>query len=290
MSAILFYFTICQNKKNKYEANNIYKMKSKSRISSILNTNSLDPSITGLQTFSLSEVDLASEVDFPLPTNLRLGHLAETVVSGLIRRSTNYKVVYENTQLIENKNTIGEIDFIIEKNNSKQLLHMELAYKFYLYDPTISSDAIRNWIGPNRNDSLIEKIEKIKKKQFPLLYHEIARSKFDNIILEDVSQVLCLLASLYIPYEYQTSVGSSYEKAIKGYYLSMKQFSSFDHSERSYYLPSKLEWGMDPSENENWLEFKEVNVDIKRSINQNQALLCWEKFNDSYLEFFIIWW
>jgi hypothetical protein len=35
---------------------------------------------------------------------------------------------------------------------------MELAYKFYLFDPSISSEPINNWIG-NRNDSLQEKLE-----------------------------------------------------------------------------------------------------------------------------------
>jgi hypothetical protein len=39
--------------------------------------------------------------------------------------------LYENIQVIEDK-TIGEIDFIIEDKNTKQVIHMELAYKFYL--------------------------------------------------------------------------------------------------------------------------------------------------------------
>jgi len=265
-------------------------MNTKSRITSILKTSSLETPITGLQTFSLSELDLGSDIDFPLPTNLRLGHLAEVVVSGLIKSSTNYKVLYENIQLLEGKNTIGEIDFIIEENSTNQLFHMELAYKFYLYDPSISKDLILNWIGPNRNDSLIEKLNKTKKKQFPLLYHESARSQFDKIKLEDVSQALCLLASLYIPYEYKSKLNLSYKKAIKGYYLNFEQFLNLDHSERSYYLPAKLEWGMDPSENKSWSEFNDVESDVKISIQESQAPLCWQKHKDSYLEFFIVWW
>jgi hypothetical protein len=49
--------------------------------------------------------------------------------------------LYENIQVIEDKKTIGEIDFIIEDKNTKQVIHMELAYKFYL-DPSISSEPI----------------------------------------------------------------------------------------------------------------------------------------------------
>ena len=73
-------------------------------------------------------------------------------------------MLYENVQIIEDKKTIGEIDFIIENITTKQLIHMELAYKFYLFDPTISSETVNNWIGPNRNDSLKEKLEKLASK------------------------------------------------------------------------------------------------------------------------------
>lgn len=155
-------------------------MKTKSRIASILKTNSLDFSITGLQTFNLSELDLIKDLEFQLPTNIRLGHLAEKIVSELIKSSSNYKVLYENIQVIEGKQTIGEIDFIIEELKTKTLIHMELAYKFYLYDPNISSEPINNWIGPNRNDSLKEKLEKLKRKQFPLLYHTRTKSIFNT--------------------------------------------------------------------------------------------------------------
>lgn len=265
-------------------------MKTKSRIASILKANTLDFSITGLQTFSLSELNLVTELDFQLPTNLRLGHLAEIIVSELIKSSTNYKVLYENVQLIEDKKTIGEIDFIIKNKNTRQLIHMELAYKFYLFDPKNSSEPINNWIGPNRNDSLKEKLEKVKNKQFPLLYHNSAKSKFNEIEIGEASQALCLLVSLFIPYEYRGSFSSIYEKAIKGYYLNIEKFISFDHSEKNYYLPSKKEWGMTPSENENWTDFNGIEKYINTSIKEKQAPLCWQKYKDSYLAFFIVWW
>ncbi len=265
-------------------------MKTKSRIASILKANNLDFSITGFQTFYLSELTLANDLEFELPTNIRLGQLAEKIVSELIKSSENYKVLYENIQIIEDKNTIGEIDFIIENKNKKECIHLELAYKFYLFDPSISSEPINNWIGPNRNDSLKEKLDKLKTKQFPLLYHSATKSKLNNIDLNKVSQALCLLVSLFIPYGYKAKLNPVYEKAIKGYYLNLEQFKSLNNSEKLYYLPSKKEWGMDASENKIWKDFKDLENQISRCIKEKQAPLCWQKYKGTYLSFFIVWW
>lgn len=265
-------------------------MKTKSRIASILKSNSLDSSITGLPTFNLSDLHLVNDLDFPLPTNIRLGHLVEKIVSELIKNSTNYKALYENIQLIEDKKTIGEIDFILEEKGTKTFIHMELAYKFYLWDPSLSMEPINNWIGPNRNDSLKEKLEKTKSKQFPLLYHHVAKETFNTIEIDEVSQVLCLLVSLFVPYEYKGSLSPFYEKAIKGYYLKFESFMYLDNSEKAYYLPTKKEWGMEPSENETWTELSGVKREINTSMKESQALLCWQKYKDTYLAFFIVWW
>lgn len=265
-------------------------MNSKSRIASILKTNNLDSSITGLPTFDLAELHLTNEIDFQLPTNVRLGHLAEKIVAEAIKSSSNFKVVYENVQIIKEQKTIGEIDFILENKKTKQLIHMELAYKFYLLDPNISSVTLNNWIGPNRNDSLKEKLEKLKKKQFPLLYHNCTKTMLTTIAINEVSQVLCLLVSLYIPYQYKPNFSPVYQKAIKGYYLNFETFMQLDNPEKTYYIPTKKEWGMEPAENEIWTDFTTIKEQIKISMKEKQAVLCWEKHKDSYLSFFIVWW
>jgi hypothetical protein len=265
-------------------------MKTKSRIASILKANSLDTTVTGLQTFNLSNLILQNDLDFQLATNIRLGHLAERIVSELIKSSSNYKVLYEHFQIIEGQKTIGEIDFIIENTIDKKLIHLELAYKFYLFDPSISSEHINNWIGPNRNDSLVEKLDKLKSKQFPLLYHSCTASKFTTIDIDTVSQALCLLVSLFIPYEFKTKLSPVYEKAIKGYYLNLETFISLNETEKSYYLPSKKEWGMDASENEIWTDYKGIENHINTCIKEKQAPLCWQKYKGTYLSFFIVWW
>ncbi|HUH73720.1 MAG TPA: DUF1853 family protein [Chitinophagales bacterium] len=265
-------------------------MNNKSRISSIINAAYLDASITDFPSFKLSKLDIVSDFNFELPTHLRLGHLVENIVSKLIKSSTNYKVLFENIQFIENEKTIGEIDFIVSNEKTNIITHIELAYKFYLYDPTISSIEINNWIGPNRNDSLKEKLDKLKNKQFPLLYSNPAKLKLNEIEIKELTQELCFLVSLFIPYEYKTSISLVYQKAIKGYYLNIEKLMDIDHSEKYYYIPLKKEWGISPSENETWRDFNDIKNQVINCIQEKQSLLCWQKYKDTYSAFFIVWW
>lgn len=265
-------------------------MNSKHRIASILQATTLDAEITGFETFHLSALHLKTVLDFELPTKLRLGHLVEKMVAELIKSSSNYKVLYENIQIKDGKNTIGELDFIIQHISTKQVIHLELAYKFYLYDPTISSETINNWIGPNRNDSLREKLDKLKNKQFPLLFHDCAKSALNSIEIDKISQALCMLTSLFVPYTYNGNFSPSYKKAIKGYYLNFETFQNLDHSAKTYHIPFKTAWGMNPAEHEVWTDFETITQAISKNMQEKRSLLCWQKYNDEYDEFFIVWW
>ncbi|MGB6034682.1 MAG: DUF1853 family protein, partial [Cryomorphaceae bacterium] len=201
-----------------------------------------------------------------------------------------FDMVDENIQIIEEKRTIGELDFVVKEIDKERLIHIELAYKFYLLDPSISAEPINNWIGPNRNDSLKEKLQKLKRKQFPLLSHPHVKTRLNEIEINDVSQALCLLASLYIPYESKMDLSPAYAEAVKGYYLDLETLSKLDSSTKTYHLPLKKEWGMDPADNEIWANFKDVEEVLVKSLSEKQARLCWQKDGDTYSEFFIVWW
>ena len=100
-----------------------------------------------------------------------LGKRAEIFFAEAIRQSSHYDLIAQNLQLIHNKQTLGEFDFFLKEQNTQQSLHVELVYKFYVYDSSFKQQLDR-WIGPNRKDSLLKKIEHIKSHQFPLLFRE----------------------------------------------------------------------------------------------------------------------
>ena len=265
-------------------------MSNEQRINSILSAVSLDTTITGYPTFDLQDLNTVVDLDFDLPTNLRLGHLVEKVVSKIIRASSNYELIYENIQIKKDEKTIGEIDFIIEQTYTKQQVHLELAYKFYLLDPSISETFVKNWIGPNRNDSLFEKLEKLKNKQFPLLYNAATAKTLTNLKVEAIEQQLCLLASLYIPYDNKSPLPPEYQKAVKGHYVNFETFVNHNLAENEYYLPFKKEWGIDPISNKTWSDLESILEQLKTNLEAKQAPLCWQKKGDKYFQFFIVWW
>ncbi len=264
-------------------------MNTKVRIASILESKTLSEKITGFRAFSLKCLRWDNCLDVQLQPHMRLGHMVERIVGELLKASRNFKVLYENVQIIENKRTIGEIDFILQETRTQKLIHLEFAYKFYLFDNRISKDPINNWIGPNRNDSLIEKIQKLKERQFPILHTPQAKKQLFEIH-HDIQQELCLLASLYIPYNYKYDFDPEYQKAIKGYYLYWAEFRDLDHSKVQYYIPDKKEWGISPDECRTWKDFNGIQNQLEQRLLEKQSQMVWAQRDEHYEELFVVWW
>lgn len=233
---------------------------------------------------------LPETIDFPLPKNVRLGHLAERVVAQALKASDNFRLLAENVQIVVDKKTIGELDFIAEDLSDGRILHIELAYKFYLYDSKISSEPLHNWIGPNRRDSLIEKLEKLKKKQYPLLYHEALKTQLPDLNPESVDQVSCFLTSLYTPYNSDLGFAPIYQDAIKGHYLDNQTFAQAHKESKRYCIPAKTHWGIPPEANTEWLLLEEVEPKLLQNLEEKRAPLVWEKDVNRYAEYFVVWW
>lgn len=265
-------------------------MESKERIVSILETPILDFSSFGFEPFYLSQLVLPKLPEIEIKEKVRLGHRVEKIVSDLIKASTNYNIRYENLQIKEGNQTIGEIDFILEEIISKQLIHLEVAYKFYLFDPSLSSSPFNNWIGPNRNDSLKDKVAKLKNKQFPLVYKPQTKAVLTDVDTVNIKQKLCLLTSLYVPYQTEVKLEPEYQKAIKGFYIKYDLFKNIASKNNYFYMPAKKDWGINPASTKEWYSYQEIEMQLTTAIEEKQAVLCWQKNNDTYSEYFIVWW
>ena len=122
----------------------------------------------GMEQFVFPESDINQAVEVKIPDGLRLGHQMEYVFEHLIQQSNTYEVVLKNVPVLDGKTTIGEIDFILQDLVTEAIVHVELTYKFYVIDPSIS-EPIHRLLGPNRRDMFFTKLDKMKTAQFPLL-------------------------------------------------------------------------------------------------------------------------
>ncbi len=83
----------------------------------------------------------------------------------------------------------------------KKPIHLEIIYKFYLYDSSVGESEIEHWIGPNRRDSLLQKLNKLKDKQLPLLYSKECLTYLETLKLtaSEIDQQLYFKAQLFVP-------------------------------------------------------------------------------------------
>lgn len=251
--------------------------------------------LLGLENFKLPPFDIASSAteNLNIPDNLRLGNRLERLFSFVIKHTEAYEVLCENLQIVADKKTLGELDFILRERATNKLIHVELAGKIYLYDPALTGELSR-WIGPNRKDSLQRKIQKLKDKQFPLLNHGATRNILKNQALPvaGMTQKSCFKARLFMPFHLRNEVPALVNsKNIKGYYIDKESFMNRNHKSRRYFLPEKQDWIVAPEYGEVWQTYKAILPGLEKALSQRQSPLVWQKNPDQSREaFFVVWW
>ena len=71
---------------------------------------------------------------FYMPQNIRLGQRMEYFMEAALKDS-DYEILAKNLQIIYQKKTLGEIDFIVKNRSDNSIFQVEMVYKFYLFDP-----------------------------------------------------------------------------------------------------------------------------------------------------------
>ena len=250
----------------------------------------------GLEIFHIEELDLEDfdisniKIDKQLP----LGKRVEFFFESMIENSKNYDMKLKNIQVIHNKNTIGEMDFIIYDKKRDKNIHIELQYKFYIYDDSFENE-LNRYVGPNRSDTLVLKLEKLKNRQFPLLFKEETKAYLGNIDLKNIEQKILFKGNVFLPRHLKNKELTLINNAcIKGYYISFKEFiedKSFKNM--SLFLPHRYDWICNPKSNETWKNYDEVKEEIEYFINKNASPLVWCKYlkDDEILveSFFVTW-
>ena len=151
--------------------------------------------LPGYRTFD-SKLLGGQDVAAALKLDQKLGHLVEDGVGHLIEASDRFALLYRNLQLQPNpQTTLGEIDFVIRDLESGQLIHLELAAKFYLALPT--ADGL-NLPGPDPEDNYFNKVSRLLEHQLRLT--ELYRSHLpESIRHEPIESRHLVLGVLFDP-------------------------------------------------------------------------------------------
>jgi hypothetical protein len=261
------------------------------RYEGFLQTNCLwnGNAVYNLEQFKIKSKSL--KIDFEINENLRLGKYIERLVSFQLEQEKETHILCENIQIQQEKRTLGELDCILKM--AGKTIHLEIIYKFYLYDCSVGNTEIEHFIGPNRKDSLVEKLNKLKDKQLPLLYSKKCSEYLESINLKvsEVEQQVYFKAQLYVSYNTNRSIQLSTlnPTCICGFYINKKELEQF--SDCKFYIPNKKDWLLTAHKNVNWLNFKSFKEISNEYLSREFSPLCWIKKNNGELEkFFLVWW
>ncbi len=246
----------------------------------------------GLQQFHFPKVDPKAITKIDLPEHLRLGHQMEVVFSELIRISNDYSLVFSNLLIDEGKIRLGELDFILRHTRSEKLIHVELAYKFYIINPEIS-EPIYRLMGPNRRDMFYTKLDKLKEKQFPLLFHKSLAPYWETVPIDpiEIEQQCCFKAQLFAPYGKTAAIRPLNTACIVGSWISFDAFNTNEFHSFHYYIPRKSEWVIPAHDNVPWMNHFETLLEVNLRMVKENAPMVWMKRADGTLDkLFVVWW
>ncbi len=245
--------------------------------------------VFGLQQLNIPRLS-TQKFEGAINKNLRLGKRVEQFSFFTFQQDNAVEILAENIQIQDGKRTVGEIDCLLLKN--KQPIHIEIVYKFYLYDKTVGTTEIEHWIGPNRRDSFHQKLTKLKQKQLPLLKSKYTTPylKKHKIASEEIVQNVYFKAQLFVPLaELNNTFPVINNECIYGFYIFPSELEQFSNCK--FYIPTKVDWLKEIQLTINWLSIDAFKEKITRFLNQKSAPLCWIKYpNGKTQKFFIVWW
>jgi hypothetical protein len=221
---------------------------------------------------------------------VRLGKLTESFFFSELELVNSINVLAKNIQIRKDKITIGELDCIIAHHSI--IKHIELVYKFYLYDELDPTNELVNWIGPNRKDSLMEKLDKLANKQFPLIEREETKQALAELAIpqsDTLEQYTYFKAQLFIPYNQTVSFDKINKDCVEGFYLNLSDLNEFSHN--TFFIPDKLDWLSQPQADINYQGFPPFLVELNHWLSNEKSPMCWMRSNDGTLsKLFVVWW
>ncbi|MEJ6791326.1 MAG: DUF1853 family protein [Lacinutrix sp.] len=219
---------------------------------------------------------------------IRLGQRVERFVTTELLLNRSIRILAENPQIqTENNLTIGELDCLYL--DDKQPIHLEIQFKFYLFDETLGTTEIDHCIGPMRRDTLNQKLNKLEQKQLPLLYAEETKPLLErlNYKAEDFIQKIYFKAQIFVPHGKHITLKTLNPDCIYGTYFKYSELHEF--KDYKFYKPKKTDWLLDVSIKVNWISYDKILPELEVYKSEGYSPMLWlKKPSGSIEKYFLV--
>jgi len=162
----------------------------------------------------------------------RLGYYFERLWAALVELHPDYQLVAENLPLYTaNKITLGALDMLVHNQSVNCIEHWELAIKYYLQ---IDLGSEIQWVGPDVQDRLDLKWQRMRTHQLPLSFHPLTRNWLAERGLPAVTERKAILKGRLFT--------QADEQSLDGCWLDQQTFSHHQQAKGDWYLLPKPFW------------------------------------------------
>ena len=145
----------------------------------------------------------------------------------------HFKLIGHSIQIIQGKQTLGELDFLLFNTQTQKIEHWEVALKYHLAEANLS---LKYWYGLNRTDTLQRKLNHFTQKQF----------QFETIQDQSIQERFAVLkGQLYLPTVHKNILDNkSLASNIPKWVNQARNLGHWGHHipQQSYYRLQRQEW------------------------------------------------
>jgi len=180
----------------------------------------------------------------------KLGYYFENLVAFWLSKKISGDYFQSHVKVSVDKRDIGEFDFLFR--SEQKFEHWETAVKFYLYTQDQTGSA--NWLGPNANDTLSVKLERMLSHQVRLSERSEAISILSEKGIDDIHAGIFIKGYLFYPLDLDFSTMNwrvagceISSQHLKGWWSSVKSLNvdmldSLSDMELRWKILPRLEW------------------------------------------------
>lgn len=175
----------------------------------------------------------------------RLGTYFEQLIHYYLERCEQVQDVTRGVALRDNKQTLGELDFVYQLRQHNSYTHLEVAIKFYLAmgDP-LNAD---NWLGLNPTDTLGNKVNRLLTHQLPVASTQTAAAVLQRLAIYIEHSEALIKGRLFYPWADFEQFNFNYPEGIaaehlKGWWSRLSELHQVQDEQNQLYPLAKNYW------------------------------------------------